>query len=260
MSVDPHRFGWRRELPDHRDFRFSVRPRILRALPASADVSADQPPVYDQGNEGSCTGNAGSALAYAALRKVGVASPFIPSREGLYQQALIKENSWGWDAGAYLRDIMWAIANLGVWPEDRPGDPANQPYTEHGYDDVPSDASLAFGLDHQGLVYCAVEQSLCQLQGVLATGYPFMFGFTVYDSFEFIGNDGLMPMPGNDEGVLGGHAVVAVGYDNATRRFKVRNSWSADWGDHGYFYMPYEYALSPDLSDDFWTLQTIEEG
>jgi len=112
---------------------------------------------------------------------------------------------------------------------------------------------------NQGLVYSAVQQSLCQMQGVLASGFPFIYGFTVYDSFEWVGADGLVPMPGQDENVLGGHAVVAVGYDNATRRFIVRNSWG-DWGDKGYCYFPYEYMLNTDLVSDLWVLQTVETG
>ena len=109
-------------------------------------------------------------------------------------------------------------------------------------------------------MYCAVEQSLCQLQGVLASGYPFMFGFSVYDSFQDVGEDGLVTMPKPNESILGGHAVVAVGYDNPSRRFIIANSWGSSWGDNGYFYMPYEYLTSRDLSDDFWVLQTMEES
>jgi hypothetical protein len=252
------KWGWKRQLPDHRDFKFSARPSIMRTLPESVDQRPDNIPCYDQGNEGSCTGNAASAVARWALQKQSHPELFVPSREGIYQQALIREGSWGSDNGAYLRDVMWAVATKGVWPEDKAGDPANQPYTEHGYDDVPSSASLIYGEQHQGLVYCAVEQSLCAMQGVLASGYPFMFGFSVFSSFEAIGSDGMMPMPGPRESLLGGHAVVAVGYNNATRRFIVRNSWGTGWGAGGYFYMPYEYAINPDLSDDFWVLQQIE--
>lgn len=250
--------GWRRQLPDHRDIRMAVKPSILRALPERVDLRDGDLSIFDQGTEGSCTGNAGSAIGYWALRLSGHESLFVPSREGLYQQALIRENSWGWDAGAYMRDIMWAIANKGMWPEDQPEHPANQPYTGHGYDDVPSSESLIYGEQHQGLVYCAVEQSLCQMQGVLASGYPFMFGFSVYESFDHIGSDGMMPYPAPSESQLGGHAVVAVGYDNASRRFIIRNSWGEGWGDNGYFFMPMEVLTNKDMSDDFWVLTTVE--
>ncbi len=48
---------------------------------------------------------------------------------------------------------------------------------------------------------------------------------------------------------------MAVGYDEAERRFIVRNSWGADWGIKGYFTMPYDYVLDPSLASDFWTLR-----
>ncbi|HUB64245.1 MAG TPA: C1 family peptidase, partial [Methylocella sp.] len=107
--------------------------------------------------------------------------------------------------------------------------------------------------------YARVAQSLTQMQGCLAAGYPFVFGFTVYESFESdaVASTGVVPMPASGERVLGGHAVAAVGYNNATRSFIVRNSWGPGWGAKGYFYMPYEYLLTPDYADDFWTIRSV---
>jgi C1A family cysteine protease len=65
-------------------------------------------------------------------------------------------------------------------------------------------------------------------------------------------------MPGPDEEVLGGHAVLAVGYDDSAECFIVRNSWGSGWGKKGYFTMPYSYLLEQNLSDDFWTIRTVE--
>ena len=81
----------------------------------------------------------------------------------------------------------------------------------------------------------------------------------MYDSFEEVGADGYVVMPKPTERLLGGHAVVAVGYDNATRHFVVRNSWGDAWGDEGYCYFPYEYLIDRDLTADLWVLQTVEE-
>ena len=97
------------------------------------------------------------------------------------------------------------------------------------------------------------------MQGCLASGYPFVFGFTVYASFESaaVAKTGKMPMPKSGEQVVGGHAVLAVGYNNDQRVFIIRNSWGDGWGDKGYFYMPYAYLLDDNLADDLWTIRLV---
>jgi C1A family cysteine protease len=100
------------------------------------------------------------------------------------------------------------------------------------------------------------------MKGCLADGYPFVFGFTVYESFESeaVAKSGKLNMPAKNEQVVGGHAVMAVGYDDKTKRFLIRNSWGAGWGISGYFTMPYDYLLNENLSDDFWTIRVIEQN
>jgi len=94
----------------------------------------------------------------------------------------------------------------------------------------------------------------------LAEGYPFVFGFTVYEAFEsaVVAKSGQLNLPGKNEQNVGGHAVCAVGYDDRAGRLLVRNSWGADWGLGGYFTMPYDYAGNLNLADDFWTLRALE--
>ena len=100
---------------------------------------------------------------------------------------------------------------------------------------------------------------LSQFKGCLADGYPFVFGFTVYETFESaeVGRTGVLKMPKPKEGVVGGHAVLAVGYDDQSQRFVVRNSWGRSLGQKGYFTMPYSYLLTNNLSDDFWTIRLV---
>jgi C1A family cysteine protease len=112
---------------------------------------------------------------------------------------------------------------------------------------------------HTAASYQRLIQSLSQMQGCLASGYPFVFGFTVYESFEsnVVARTGHAPMPGSSERVLGGHAVCAVGYDNDKRWFICRNSWGTGWGMRGYFTLPYDYLANSDLSADFWTIRVV---
>jgi C1A family cysteine protease len=96
------------------------------------------------------------------------------------------------------------------------------------------------------------------MKSCLAEGYPFVFGFTVYESFESeeVAKTGKMIMPKKGEAQVGGHAVIAVGYSGS--RFIVRNSWGTSWGMAGYFTMPFDYLLDENLSDDFWTIRLVE--
>ena len=106
----------------------------------------------------------------------------------------------------------------------------------------------------------SVTPNLFHLRSCLASGFPFVFGFSVYSSFmsDEVKQTGIMPMPEEDEDMLGGHAVMAAGYDNDTRMFLIRNSWGKKWGDNGYFWMPYDYVSKTNNCSDFWTIRLVE--
>ena len=90
-------------------------------------------------------------------------------------------------------------------------------------------------------------------------GFPFVFGIMLYESFDSdkTTKTGIVSMPLKNEKDNGGHAVLAVGYNDESQCLIVRNSWGEEWGDKGYFYLPYEYAEK--LADDFWVIYQ-EEG
>jgi len=139
------------------------------------------------------------------------------------------------------------------------------PETDWAYDTAkftqkPPQQAYTEGEKHQALKYERVSQGLDQLKGCLASGLPFVFGFSVYESFQSpdVAKTGDAPLPAKDEQLLGGHAVLAVGYDDATGRFLVRNSWGDGWGQKGYFTLPYEYLTNRGLASDFWAIQTVE--
>ncbi len=253
------RYGWIPDLPDHRDLLYAA-PAPRAGLPARVDLRRKMPPVYDQGDLGSCTANAVAAAVQFVRRAERKTPDLVPSRLFIYYNERDIEGTVREDSGAQLRDGMKVAAKLGVCPEDEPGKPYDWPYDIARFAERPPAPCYAFGLDHQVLVYRRVPRVLSQMKGCLASGFPFVFGFTVYESFESqeVARTGVVPMPGARERALGGHAVAAVGYDDGAQRFAVRNSWGRGWGAKGYFTMPYAYLIEPDLSDDFWTVRLTE--
>ena len=160
------------------------------------------------------------------------------------------------DSGAYIRDGFKSIVKDGVPPESL------WPYVVSRFAVKPPKAAYKEALSHQALTYQRVIQSLNQLKGCLAEGFPFVFGFMVYESFASAGvaSSGKVPMPAAGEDIIGGHADLAVGYSDAEQRFIVQNSWGTGWGLKGYFTIPYAYLIDPQLAADFWTVRLVEAG
>ena len=247
-------YGWIPDLPDHRDFQFAAPVEKLAALPPSVDLTPNCPPVYDQGNLGSCTANAIAAALEFDQMKEQQSPIFVPSRLFIYYNERAIENTISCDNGAQIRDGMQSVASQGACPED------TWPYDIANWEMQPPAACYQAALQHRAIVYRSVVQDLNQLKGCLASGNPVVFGFTVYQSFEsdVVAQTGHAPMPQPGEQSLGGHAVLAVGYDDANQWFIVRNSWGPNWGMKGYFTLPYAYLTNPNLASDFWMVQTVQ--
>lgn len=247
-------YGWVPDVPDRRDLLFSAPTAVLATLPKQVSLRPGCPEVYDQGQLGSCTANAIGA-AFEFDQKKQNLTDFMPSRLFIYYNERAIEGTVDFDSGAMIRDGMKTINQLGVCSErDWAYDPA-------AFRDKPSVACYQDAAKHQALEYRSVLQDLHQLQGCLASGYPVVFGFSVYDSFESqaVARSGIVPLPRRGEKLRGGHAVLAVGYDDADQTFSVRNSWGTGWGEQGYGTMPYSYLTSTGLASDFWVLYTVEE-
>ena len=254
LRPSPHGgYGWIRDLPDARDYLYAAPlNRFPQGLPSSVDLRSKCPPVYNQGQLGSCTANGIAGAIEFDQRKQGT-KVFTPSRLFIYYNERVMEGTVNQDSGAQVRDGIKSVATLGAPPEsDWPYNPAEfavkPPLT--AYNDAKHDLASA---------YSRVAQNLAQMQGCLAEGYPFVFGFTVYESFEspVVAKTGIVPMPASGEASIGGHCVVAVGYDSVKRLFIVRNSWGTDWGLKGYCMMPFEYLMTPQLASDFWTIRSV---
>jgi C1A family cysteine protease len=246
------RYGWIPDLPDQRDHLYSAPTAFLAALPPSTDLRASCPAVYDQGQLGSCTANAiGAAIEFDRLRQK--LPDFVPSRLFVYYNERVIEGTVHIDSGAQIRDGIKTVASQGVCPE------AEWPYDIAKFTQKPSAQAYKDAATDRAVSYQSLVQDLNQMKGCLASGYPFVFGFTVYESFETVtvAQSGHAPMPGPGERAIGGHAVMAVGYEDAQQWFLVRNSWGARWGLAGYFTLPYAYLIHPGLASDLWTIRIV---
>jgi C1A family cysteine protease len=247
-------YGWLPDLPDGRDLLYAAPLEIVAKLPKRVDMRKRCPPVYDQKELGSCTANAiGAALEFDQIKQKETA--FTPSRLFIYYNERAMEGTVDSDSGAAIRDGIKTVVKHGACRE-RP----TWPYNIGKFDVKPPKPAYVEGKEHQAIRYLRLTQSLAQLKGCLASGFPFVFGFAVYESFESaqVARTGHAPIPKANEALLGGHAVMAVGYDEAKQWFIVRNSWGAGWGMKGYFTLPYPYLLQASLSSDFWTIRRVE--
>jgi len=246
------KLGWRPDLPDFRDHRLKAGSPFLTAvaLPASVDLRAQCSTVENQGQIGSCTGNAIVGALEVLETKAG--GEFIDlSRLFVYWNERNLEGTVNQDAGAYIRDGIKVVASLGVCAETL------WPYDETRWDERPGHAAFVEATKHRVTEYARVDQSELQIRSVLASGFPIVFGMSVYDSFmsDAVAATGVVPMPAVTESCQGGHAVLAVGYDDDKQAVRVRNSWGKDWGEDGNFWLPYAYLTHPDLASDLWVVR-----
>ena len=277
--------GWIPDLPDYRDYTLEhevIKPmledmRVGEPEKVSAPSSVDLRPwcssIENQGSLGSCTAQAGVGLVEYYERKA-FGTHIDASRLFLYK---VTRNlmGWGGDTGAYLRSTMGAMALFGIPPEKywpytvrkHPG-----PAGERTFDAEPPAFCYAFAQNYQAIRYYRLDPPgtplatiLQRVKAFLAAQLPSMFGFTVFSSIEQAGSTGKIPFPCRGERVLGGHAIVAVGFDDAmkirnsicgketTGALLIRNSWGTGWGDGGYGWLPYDYILRG-MARDWWTI------
>jgi len=268
--------GWIPDYPDFRDYTERTNEVKLiigapkggksKTLPASVDLRQWCSPVEDQGQIGSCTANAGVGMIEYYERKA-YGRHTNASRLFLYKvtRNLMKQKG---DTGAYLRTTMGGMVLFGVPPEDY------WPYSddEKKFDQEPPAFCYAFAQNYQAIKYfrhdppgAKAQDILDKIKTSLASSHPAMFGFTVYNSIEQAETTGRIPYPSSNEKIEGGHAIVAVGYDDRMKiknkygsvetagALIIRNSWGKTWGDKGYGWLPYDYVLKG-LAEDFWSV------
>lgn len=240
-------YGWLPDIPDVRDFLYSaIRPRLR--LPRAVDLTLECSAVEDQGALGSCTAQALAGHLEFLDNKTDH-SYIDVSRLFIYYNERVLINTEKVDSGALLRDGIKTLNKQGVCPE------ASWPYRLDKFSQPPPRKCYLEARKHLIQSYHRIT-TLNEMLSCLAEGYPFVFGFSVYESFESakVAKTGVVNMPKKGESMVGGHAVMAVGYNQAGRRFLVRNSWGTNWGRKGYFTMPFSYLEK--LASDFWTIRS----
>ncbi len=266
--------GWIPDVPSVLDYttgHSAVQPMLAKtalpsipAAPVRVDLRQYFPPVWDQHELGACTAHAAAALVgYFEKKAMGRTTDV--SRMFIYKATRDLTGATG-DTGAYLRTTMEALAIFGAppenyWPYD--GSPAA---SNKRLDAEPSAFCYAFARNFASTTYFRLdpanatpEQVLGSIKAHLAAGFPSMFGFPAYDEYMNAGPDGKVAFPTATSQLNGGHANVAVGYDDQltigadTGAVLVRNSWGTGWGMQGYAWLSYKY-VTQGLAVDWWSV------
>ncbi|MDO5972187.1 C1 family peptidase [Flavivirga aquimarina] len=287
--------GWIKDYPDIRDYnkdtsitlRNPLKPESkesLKGLLKRVGISGESKktlekkvdnrkwcsPVKDQGNIGSCTAFAAVGI-YEYFQKRAF-NKYIDGSELFVYKTTRNMLDLDYDSGAYTRTAMGSLALFGVPPTN------NYPYEIEKFNNEPPAFIYSYAQNFQALLYYRLDplgttghQTLINVKKQLSAGIPSIMGFTCYNSlnYEETYKTGKIPYPEENESVIGGHAVMVVGYDDDLvisnpidkKRRKgaliIRNSWGENWGDDGYGYIPYEY-VKQQLASDFWCLISAE--
>lgn len=239
---------WKSDKPDSRDYKYALSAKLS---PTSVDLRSYCSPIENQGNLGSCTGQA-IAGAIELLNKRN-RKPTDVSRLFIYYYERLLLGTVNYDSGAYIRDGIKATNKYGASLE------RYWPYTISKFKQEPITEAKNDALNRKVTRY----ERVLDFDGcidALSNGYPVIMGFSVYSSFmtTSVARTGNMPFPNTSrEPLLGGHAVLLVGYDKTRKVFIVRNSWGTDWGDGGYFYMPFRVITTPGMSSDYWIIKSV---
>jgi C1A family cysteine protease len=247
-------YGWKKDLPDRRDHIIPIKHTVL---PKIVDLRENCPETYNQGKLGSCTANS-IAFAYQYNEiKQEEQDVFIPSRLFIYYNERNMEGNIDKDSGAAIRDGIKSINKIGVCSEKV------WPYNIEKFTEKPKRVCYIIAKNHRSIEYHKVIQNENNIKNILSEGYPIVFGFAVYESFESVNvaKNGIVSMPKKNEKLLGGHAVAIVGYTTINNEdyFIVRNSWGPDWGDNGYCYFPVKFICDSEYCDDFWVIKKTKD-
>lgn len=249
------KFGWKPDIPDHRDL-YCFWPHNSEVV-YSVDLRTTGllPDIYDQGHLGSCTANAlAAAFSYdQAKEDLKKFDNFDPSRLFIYYNGRQIEGNTLIDSGASIRDCIKTLSLIGVCPE------ADYPYDINKFTYKPTDTAYEHAKKYRALEYRRIIANPIEIRKALISGYPVIFGFTVYESFmtDIVATTGVANIPKLNEKIIGGHAALIVGFENGN--FIIRNSWGKSWGQNGYFTMPFSFFCDK-YCGDMWIIQSVKDG
>ena len=241
-------FGWIPDLPDHRDHAL---PTVSAPPPEDKiDLSPMCPPVLDQKNLGSCTAFMTLACARFTAMEKGVEAKRL-SELYQYYNSRVLQGTVKQDSGASIRNAFKALARWGSCLD------TTWPYQVAKFKQTPPNKAFEEGAKRalKPVNYMRIGQTAADIQGQIAAKNPVGIGFTCYDNLTEAGKTGIVPMP--EGSVIGGHAILLVGYDREKRLYKFLNSWGRNWGDKGFGYIPFDYVHNPKLASDFWILKSV---
>jgi len=235
------------------DWKYVPHASVVRRLPAVVDLRRHCPPVYDQLHLNSCSANAiAAALRFDELKEGCPEAPS-PSRLFIYYNERVLAGVVGTNSPVALRDGYRTVAKLGTCPE------AMWPYQVRRFRRPPTPPCYRAAHRYHAIAYYRIRRSRSHLRACIAEGYPFVMALAVHKSA--MGREarrtGVLPVPTRRDRLVGGHAILAVGYDHARRLMIFRNSWGTGWGDHGYGFLPYTFIASSALTWDFWTMRRV---
>ncbi|MHB8063179.1 MAG: C1 family peptidase [Ruminiclostridium sp.] len=254
-------YFYKKDEIDNRDLRFfkSISPHREIILPKAIDLRSNCPPVYNQGDLGSCTANAGCTCRAMLFPDEQIQL----SRMFLYYIERELKGKVNKDEGASLRDSCKSIYKVGVCEE------IYMPYNPEKFMLPPSKRARMNAQKYKITAYKSLSSLNEIKQNIAFRQQPVLLAMNIYESFEseVVAKTGIMPMPLKNEKKLGAHAVLVVGYKDGVKHHSmlgkhkfhpgyliVRNSWGDSWGDKGYFYMPFDYVI-PEYTFDYWIIE-----
>lgn len=245
---DKYQLQWIPDKFDGRDYKYSL---TKQTAPNTVDLRRFCSPIEHQGTLGSCTGQAIAGAIELLNNRNGNYRDI--SRLFIYYYERLILGTVNYDSGAYIRDGIKATNHYGASLE------SFWPYDIKRFRHEPVIEARNDALKRKVTRYERIN-NLNECLDALANGYPIIMGFKVYTSFMStnVAKTGMMPYPNTRrEKLLGGHAVLLVGYDKRNKVFIARNSWGAGWGDKGYFYMPFSVVTNTSMSGDFWIIKSV---
>ena len=247
-------YGTAKDRHDRRDHLYVPRAMPRSGLPQKVDLRPHMPPVYNQHHLNACSANAiAAALWFEERHRHRNPRHPSPSRLFIYFTQRAMEGIIAHNDPVQLRDGYKTVAKLGVCSEHM------WPYDVRRFRRRPLNACYQMAEEHKAIRYARLDHTLTSMRACLADQQPFTVGVELHKTFksQLVRQTGVVPLPAGDDKVLGGHAMLVVGYFDDSRHFVVRNSWGSTWGDGGHCYIPYSYLLRPDLCWDLWTVAKV---